>query len=53
MERQMCAYVPGDEDRGESPDRMDALVWAVTDLLVDREEITVNVQSRWSTISPI
>lgn len=32
MEDQMCCWVPGDE--GESPDRVDALVWAITDLMV-------------------
>lgn len=53
MERQMCGYVPGDEDRGESPDRMDALVWGITDLLIDREEITVQAEAHWETISPI
>jgi predicted phage terminase large subunit-like protein len=29
LEDQMCTYVPGDSN---SPDRMDALVWALTDL---------------------
>jgi hypothetical protein len=27
----MCTWVPGDD----SPDRMDALVWALTELMVD------------------
>jgi phage terminase large subunit-like protein len=31
LEDQMCQWAPGDP---ESPDRLDALVWAVTDLLV-------------------
>ena len=30
MEDQMCQWVPGEK----SPDRMDALVWALTDLMV-------------------
>ena len=30
MEEQMCSYVPG----AASPDRMDALVWALSDLMV-------------------
>ena len=30
LEDQMCGWVPGDK----SPDRMDALVWALTDLMV-------------------
>jgi phage terminase large subunit-like protein len=39
MEEQMCGYVPGAEMAGDSksPDRMDALVWAVTELLIDPE----------------
>lgn len=36
LEDQMCGFVPGTKDK--SPDRMDALVWAVTDLLIDQEE---------------
>jgi hypothetical protein len=31
LERQMCTYVPGDP----SPDAMDALVWTLTELLID------------------
>lgn len=37
LEDQLCTWVPGDD----SPDRLDALVWAVTDLL--RLETTVEV----------
>lgn len=36
LEDQLCSFVPGTAQR-ESPDRMDALVWAITELLVDRE----------------
>lgn len=36
LEDQMCGFVPGSKDK--SPDRMDALVWAVTELLIDQEE---------------
>jgi phage terminase large subunit-like protein len=36
MEQQMCSFVPGVS--GKSPDRMDALVWAVTELVVDPEQ---------------
>jgi phage terminase large subunit-like protein len=36
LEEQMCDYVPGDTVK--SPDRMDALVWAVTELVVDPPE---------------
>lgn len=32
LEDQMCSWTP---DSGESPDRMDALVWCLTDLLVE------------------
>jgi phage terminase large subunit-like protein len=34
MEDQQCSYVPGDT---ASPDRMDALVWALTDLAITDE----------------
>ena len=38
LEEQMCSFVPGVTTK--SPDRMDALVWAVTELLIDQEEWT-------------
>jgi phage terminase large subunit-like protein len=34
LEDQLCSWVP---DVGTSPDRLDALVWAVTDLVVDKQ----------------
>lgn len=34
LEDQMCDFVPG---MGKSPDRVDALVWALTDLMLDAE----------------
>jgi predicted phage terminase large subunit-like protein len=34
LEDQMCTYTAGSTD---SPDRMDALVWALTDLIIDDE----------------
>ena len=38
LERQMCLFV-GERQAGiKSPDRLDALVWAVTDLLLDGEQ---------------
>ncbi len=37
LEDEMCSYVPGNNMK--SPDRMDAMVWAVTDLVVDPEEM--------------
>lgn len=35
LEDQMCTWEPGDR---ESPDRMDALVWMLTDLMVNTKE---------------
>jgi phage terminase large subunit-like protein len=35
LEEQMCAYVPG--PACGSPDRLDALVWAITALIIDAE----------------
>lgn len=35
LETQLCAYVPGRSSR--SPDRLDAMVWALTDLLLESE----------------
>ena len=32
LEDQLCSWVPGE---GASPDRLDALVWALTELMVD------------------
>lgn len=37
LEEQMCSFVPGIEQ--DSPDHMDAMVWAVTELLLDEEQI--------------
>jgi phage terminase large subunit-like protein len=41
LEDEMCSYVPG--VTGKSPNRMDALVWAITDLLIDPAPQTVTV----------
>jgi len=35
LETQMCSFVPDKLDG--SPDRVDALVWALTDLMIERE----------------
>lgn len=35
LERQMCRFVAGGMNGVKSPDRLDALVWAVTDLVLD------------------
>ncbi len=42
LEDEMCSFVPGNNMK--SPDRMDAMVWAVTDLVVDPEEVTTRHQ---------
>ena len=36
LEHEMLSYEPGDEDKKRSPDRMDALVWAIRELLITR-----------------
>ncbi len=53
LEDQLCEWVPAVNDK--SPDRMDALVWAVTELVVDPEmqELTMIRERDWYTISPI
>jgi phage terminase large subunit-like protein len=54
LESQMTTYVPGDEDRGDSPDRMDALVWGITDLLIDPEQMRYLVPlGQVEEISPV
>ena len=39
LEDQLCEWVPGDR----SPDRLDALVWAITELMLGEEEQEVIV----------
>lgn len=51
LEDQMCGFVPGIE--GDSPDRMDALVWAVYDLLLQPLEQGVMTYDAGYSISPI
>ncbi len=53
LETQLCEYVPGVTEK--SPDRMDALVWAITELIVDPEEQDlIAIRERdWYNISPI
>lgn len=41
MEDQLCTWVPGDSD---SPDRLDAMVWAITDLMLAVEEVDEYVE---------
>ena len=49
LEDQQCSWVPGE---GVSPDRVDALVWAVTDLLVGQQAPPAVVPSGLSQSSP-
>jgi phage terminase large subunit-like protein len=37
LEDQLCNWTP---ELGESPDRLDALVWALTELMVQKIEVT-------------
>jgi hypothetical protein len=37
LEEQMCSFVPGESEG--SPDRMDALVWALTELCIDPQPV--------------
>ena len=39
LEDQLCTWVPGSGD--DSPDRMDALVWAVTDLMAPERQVWI------------
>lgn len=38
LEDQMCDFAPGGLSNGNSPDRVDALVWALTDLLLNQPQ---------------
>jgi len=49
LEDQMCDYVPM---ASKSPDRMDALVWALTELSGDREQEVIYEYSDIRSISP-
>lgn len=50
LEQQMCEYVPGVTDK--SPDRMDWLVWALYDLVLDSEDRAVIYSTSRVDISP-
>jgi len=41
LEDQLCTWVPGEED---SPDRLDALVWAITDLMFGKAPGDVHIE---------
>ncbi len=50
LEDQLTGWVPGDDD---SPDRLDALVWAATELIIGTEPQTVYVtHDAYEAISP-
>ena len=52
LEDQMCGWTPQGNEK--SPDRLDALVWAVTDLLIDQEQVERGMQiSQPVSISPV
>jgi phage terminase large subunit-like protein len=40
LESEMTSWVPGE---GDSPNRLDALVWAITELMVDKPGFGVEV----------
>lgn len=50
LEGQMCSFIPGAPREGERLDRMDALVWAITELCIDVDE-TPQVFSAVSRVS--
>lgn len=51
LEDQMCGWTPQSNEK--SPDRLDALVWAVADLVIEPEEIEAMLFGRAIQISPI
>lgn len=52
LEDQMCGWTPQSGEK--SPDRLDALVWAVTDLLIDPEQMITRIpMTARRGISPI
>ncbi len=46
MEDQMCSFVP--DEVSFSPDRVDALVWALTELMLTERKAKVHVFDSWS-----
>lgn len=50
LEDQMCTWMPGDP----SPDRMDALVWALTELMIhDTPDLTIFTERGRFTLQPL
>lgn len=41
LEDEMCDFEPGGQARGKSPDRLDALVWALTELMGGRSPLRI------------
>jgi len=41
LEDEMCDFEPGGRSGGKSPDRLDALVWALTELMQGREHMRI------------
>ncbi|WP_444542153.1 DNA-packaging protein [Brucella endophytica] len=39
LEDEMCDFAPGGLSNGRSPDRLDALVWALNELMLGREKV--------------
>jgi phage terminase large subunit-like protein len=51
LEDQLCTWVPGESAR--SPDRLDALVWGFTELVIGSIEVADEDESPMPTISPV
>lgn len=47
LEEQMCAFGADGRSGGRSPDRLDALVWALTDLMVDPPPRSATPPTPW------
>ena len=47
LEQQMCRFIPGS---GKSPDRVDALVWALTELM--KSSKTSKTSKCWDVVNP-
>jgi phage terminase large subunit-like protein len=53
LEDQMCLFTPDfDRARGGSPDRLDALVWALTELMVESTSVDFEMWARLADLPP-
>jgi phage terminase large subunit-like protein len=52
LEEQMTEYTPLTVDEQDSPDRMDALVWALWELSDPEEEVSIVTHEEQVSISP-